>query len=690
MNRMNMKRILNLLFCCICFHVAWTQEDSLLQPVQREMLLMRFEELVEEDEGNQELLEDLLMEEQEKRLISGKVNLNALDAETAFGYLHFSDYQYYNLLSYLSEYGEMVSVWELNAVEGFSFGEVQNLQALVTVESVGRKGKFFKNFFRKSKNSLLLRYGQVLEKQSGYDQNQVKHYSGSPFRLAFKYQFSTQDKLFIAVSGEKDAGEQFFKGEQKYGFDFYSAYLCLKNIGVLKKLVVGDFKLDLGQGLVMGSALMSGKGGGVGSVRHFAGMIKPVAPLNEGTALRGVAVTAGNYSYTGTLFAAYRQYDGNTVVDEDSNKVFEGSLSSSGYHRTTAEQDKRNNLRAWVMGGDFLYRSRIFRIGARALYTLFDAEVLPTGRIYQQYAFSGKGVFNAGIDYQLIVKKMVLFGEVAMSGNMGWAFLQGATVELSPGVSFAMLGHYYDKKYIALQGVASGSSQGEWGFYLTSRIILSPRVDLDFFYDYSKYTWLRYRIDAPGESMMAGLNLTFSVGRKGKLWLRYQYKMKQKNQLEEDSHVNGIKPFYSSKIRLIWECQPFDFLKLKTEADYIVNHSQPLAYWHDGILLYQDAGVEAGHTGLGFNLRIAFFDTDTYEERLYAYENDVYYSFTINSHYDRGWRAYLLVRYAYKCLHFWLRLSQTYFLDKECVGSGMDLIQGKHKTELKAQVMLKW
>ena len=670
--------------------VLEAQVDTSFSSRQDDALLYRFEELIDEDEANQEALEELLLEEQETRQISGKVNLNALSPEMAFEYLHLSDYQYYNLLSYLSEYGEMVSVWELNAVEGFSYEEVCRLSSLVTVAAAQKRRGFFKNFFRKSKSSLLLRYGQVLEKQKGYDKTLTKHYLGSPMRLAFKYQFSSQDKLVLALSGEKDAGEQFFKGAQKYGFDFYSGYLCLKNIGVLKKAVIGDFKLDFGQGLVMGSALMSGKGGGVGVVRHFAGLVKPMASLNEGSALRGVAATVGNYHYTGTVFAACRQYDGNVSVDGDSARVFEGSLNSSGYHRTAAEQEKSDNLRSWVMGADFLYRHRVFRIGARALYTLFDAHVLPTGRPYQQYAFSGKGIFNAGIDYQLIIKKAVLYGEAAVSDNGGWAFLQGATFELSPGASFALLGHYYDKKYIALHGSASGSSQGEWGLYLTSQLILTPRMDMNVFYDYSRFTWLRYRVDAPGESMQAGMNLTVSIGRKNKLLLRYQYKMKMRNRALEDTYVNGVEPFQSSKIRLIWECKPLDFLKLKTEADYLINHSRPLAYKHDGLLLYQDVGVDVGHSGLGFNLRLAFFDTDTYEERLYAYENDLYHSFTVNSHYDKGWRAYVLLKYSYKNLHFWLKLAQTFYLNKEEIGSGLDLIEKKHKTELKAQVMVKW
>ena len=666
------------------------QEDSLMRTPLHDALLMRFEELMDEDEANVEVLEELMVEEQEKVQHEGRVNLNNLTPEEAIGYLHLSDYQYYQLMLYLSEYGEMVSVWELNAVEGFSYGDIRRLSSLVTVENVRHKDNFFKNFFRKSKSRLLYRYGQVLEKQVGYDKTLDKHYLGSPMRMAFKYQFNSQGKFQLAFAGEKDAGEQFFKGAQKYGFDFYSGYLCLKNIGVLKTAVIGDFRLDFGQGLVAGSSLMGGKGGGVGTVRHFASMIKPVAPMNEGNALKGTAVTVGNYHYTGTVFAGFRNYDGNLLVDEDSTLSFSGSLASSGYHRTEAEQQKSDNLMSWVLGADFLYRHRIFRVGTRVVYTLFNRQVLPSDKPYQQYNFAGKSMLNVGMDYQLIVKKLVLFGEVAVSGNGGWALKQGALFSLSPGASFAVLAHYFDKKYIALQGAGNGSSQGEWGIYLTSQLVLNSRMDMNVFYDYSRHTWLRYREDAPGENMQAGLNLSAAISKKNKLMLRYQYKMKMKNSLVAETRVNGIEPFHSSKIRLIWECSPLEFLKLRTGADYVINHPKPLAYKHDGLLLYQDAGVEVRHTGFGFHLRIAFFDTDTYEERLYAYEQDLYQSFTVSSHYDRGWRAFLLVNYAYRWFHVWLKLSQTYYVDKEEVGSGMDLIQKNHKTELKVQVMVKW
>lgn len=684
-----MKKVLTtVIFVCLGWFLS-AQDTVSWSLRQREDLLFRFEELINDDESNQEEVEELMVEEQEKFQDINKVNVNTLTPELAFGFLKITDYQYYNLISYLAEYGPMVSVYELNAVEGFSYEDVRRLQPLLLVEIVNKKKNFFKNFFRKSKNSLLLRFGQVLEKQVGYDKSQSKHYLGSPFRLAFKYQFSSQDKFVIAVSGEKDAGEEFFRGSQKQGFDFYSGYLCLKNIGILRKAVIGDYKLNFGQGLVVGSALMSGKGGGVGSVRRFANAIQPVAPLNEGNALRGAAVELGGYRFSGTIFAGCRSYDGSVIEEEDSLRYFDGSLGGTGYHRTESELAKRKQLWSWTCGGDFLYRHRIFRLGIRAVHTQFNSEILPSDKYYQLYNFSGRGMSNLGVDYQLILKKVLLFGEAAVSGNGGWAVLQGLRFDLSPGASFAILCHYNDNQYIALQGTGNSASKGEAGFYLTSQIILSPKVDLNFYYDYNYYTWLRYRIDAPSSEMKIGSDILVAAGRQSKLQIKYQYKKKAKNQVN-DLMVNGIVPFHHSCFRVSWNYMPFDFLKLKTEIDYVINHSKTIDYKHNGILLYQDIAAEVKSWGLGVNARVAFFDVDTYEERLYAYESDLYYCFTINSHFDKGFRFYFMARYAYKCFHIWLRIAQTYYLNKTEISSGLDQIEGNHKTELKLQLMIKF
>lgn len=654
-----------------------------------ERLLRQFEDLVNDDDENQEELQEELLEAMESQQVDRKLNLNDLPADLAYSYLGMTDYQYYQLQSYISNYGYLVSLYELVAIDGFTYDDLQRWASRIEVRQVKQKTEFFKNLFRRSKSSLLWRYARVLEPKVGYDTTRENHYLGLPFRMAFKYQFSSQDKLQIAFSGEKDAGEQFFRGAQKYGFDFYSGYIYLKNMGLLKKLVVGDYRLNLGQGLVAGSALMSGKGGGIGGVRRFATAIRPVSPLNEGAYYRGVAVEVGNYNYTGTVFVGHRSYDGEVYEEEEEEGAYEGSLAYSGNRRTESEIKKSGQLTGMLFGFDFVYRNRVLKLGVRTTHMQFDHEVLPSDKPYKMYGFSGRGMSNLGVDYQLVVRKVVLFGEAAVSGSGGFAVLQGALFDLAPGASFAVLGRYYDKSYVALAGSSFGKGQGEVGLYLTSKIILTPKIDLNLIYDYAYYPWLRYHIDAPGDAMLASAGIAVAVSRQSRLDIRLHYKKKDKNE-ETDLYVNGVVPFHSTRLRAIWNYNPYDFIRLKTEVSYALNFSPQISYLKDGVLVYQDVGFDVKKIGLGIDLRLALFDVDTYEERLYAYENDLYYSFTINSHYDQGMRSYIVLSYGYKWFHIWLKCAQTWFFKKKEIGSGLELINGSHKTDVKLQLMVKW
>ena len=106
------------------------------------------------------------------------------------------------------------------------------------------------------------------------------------------------------------------------------------------------------------------------------------------------------------------------------------------------------------------------------------------------------------------------------------------------------------------------------------------------------------------------------------------------------------------------------------------------------MLLFQDAAIDIAHIGLAVHARIAYFDTDRYDERLYAYENDLYYAFTVGSYYYKGIRGYLMLRYKYKWVSLWLRLARTHYIDREKIGSGLNQIDAPHKTEIKAQILL--
>ena len=88
-------------------------------------------------------------------------------------------------------------------------------------------------------------------------------------------------------------------------------------------------------------------------------------------------------------------------------------------------------------------------------------------------------------------------------------------------------------------------------------------------------------------------------------------------------------------------------------------------------------------------LRLQYFETDGYNSRIYAYENDVLYSYSIPAFSDKGFRYYLTLNYDLtKKLSFWLRCAQTIYKNRNTVGSGLDEIQGSRRTEVKLQARL--
>lgn len=107
----------------------------------------------------------------------------------------------------------------------------------------------------------------------------------------------------------------------------------------------------------------------------------------------------------------------------------------------------------------------------------------------------------------------------------------------------------------------------------------------------------------------------------------------------------------------------------------------------DGFLAYADIIYKPMLKKYSGNMRLMYFETGGYDSRMYAYENDVLYSFSIPVFYDKGYRWYANFNYDFtKKISCWLRVAQTIFKDKATVGSGLDEIIGNKRTEVKFQV----
>jgi hypothetical protein len=440
----------------------------------------------------------------------------------------------------------------------------------------------------------------------------------------------------------------------------------------------------------MGGRSMGSRGGGAAQVRQFPQLLRATAPMNEGNFLRGVAVVLGNAYYTGTVFYSHRFFDGKVSVDEDGTEWFVGSLSPTGYHRTASEIAAKGAARNRIYGAHFQLKRRIFEAGTTVTNTQFVTAVSRASELYRKYGFSGKSVCNAAADYKVILHKTILFGEAAVSvcgGRPGLAVLQGAIFDPDPRSKLSVLFRYYDRSYIALQGsgFGAGSGSNEWGAYVAADFVTGRRTALNLFADYYRFPWLRYRVDSPSGGFDFGAVFNASVNKYLSMSLKYRFTQREQNVRLTD-YYQSVTTVRKHRFRCAVECSPTGWLKLKTEADYAVNAAGS-AEVRNGLLLFQDVAVKVEKWNFAVKARVAFFQTDSYDERLYAYESDMLYTFTVNSYYGKGVRYYLMASYGYAFFDIQLRFSQTYYDDRTTISSGPSQIDGHTKSELKAQVI---
>ena len=106
-----------------------------------------------------------------------------------------------------------------------------------------------------------------------------------------------------------------------------------------------------------------------------------------------------------------------------------------------------------------------------------------------------------------------------------------------------------------------------------------------------------------------------------------------------------------------------------------------------GTLILQDFIFKPPMKKISLNARFALFDTDSYNSRIYSYENDVLYFYRIPAYFNRGARIYFTGRCKIKKgIDLWIRWSRWSYRNIDQISSGLNEIQGNTKSEIRAQL----
>src|SRR6187401_861722 len=647
-------------------------------------LEQQFENLTDVDQAE---TEDDSYHQQWERFRRNPLNLNTADENDLRELKILSGLQIANLISYRKLVGKFISIYELQAVPSWDTQIIKKLLPFITVAEPIDLTDVFKTRFKVGEHTLSVRYGEVLEKSAGFEKTSSgTKYLGSPPKLFLRYRYQDKNLLQYGIVGDKDAGEQFFKGAQKYGFDFYSFHLFARKVGSIQALALGDFTVNMGQGLIQWQSLAFRKSVDILAIKRQSPVLRPYNSAGEFSFHRGAGITLQKGKLETTAFISYRKLSANFAADTVSNEEYITSFLNSGYHRTESEIAGRHKLVQVALGGNLKYKGGNWQAGFNAIYFDFSSPVLKRDEPYNLYAISGNNWSNYSVDYSYTHRNLHFFGEAAVDKNFSKAFLNGLLISVDPRVDISFLHRNIDPQYQSNNGNAFTENTyptNENGFYAGISIRPVSAWRFDGYTDVYKFPWLKYLVDGPSQGSDYLAQITYTPTKQLEVYTRYRSESKQGNQPDNNLATN----YLVSLPRQNWRTQ----ISFKINQSFAVRNRTELL-WYDknganaerGFLTFFDFIYKPVLKNYNANIRLQYFETDDYNSRIYAYENDVLFYYSIPAFYDKGYRYYLNINYDLNSsISFWIKWSQTLYRDAESIGSGLDEIAGSKKSEIR-------
>lgn len=578
------------------------------------------------------------------------------------------------LVEYRDRYGAMKSPGELMMIRSLDYNARRLLTYFIYIDE-HEEGSDNRRLLRHAHlRNELMASGRIPFYQRKGDTDE---YMGYPYRHWVRYQLTYGDQLKAGLIGAQDAGEPFFAGSNRLGYDYYSYYLQLRNVGRLESLVVGKYRVSLGLGLILNNGFSLGKLSMLLNLGRSAYAITAHSSRSENY-LQGAAATLKlGKGLSATAFISYRAMD--ATLNKNGTAA---TILSTGYHRTESEMAKKHNLHALKAGGSLLLRRNGFHVGANFVYTHLDRKLQPnTDILYRRNYPQGTSFINGSLDYGYASYRLSVSGETAIDRHGHLATLNTLSLRLGDTWNLMALQRFYAYSYATLDGMTfseGGRVQNESGVYLGLSWQPVPAFRLSAYADLAYFAWAKYLVS---ESSYAQDYLIQGILQKQR-WTftaRYRLRMKQRDLPDK----SGLYARWEHRGRLRAEYAG-DFFGSTTQIDGgFYNYeqgergamvSESLWWRRHWLRLYAGGG---------------YFRTDSYDSRVYLYERGPLYTYSMNQYYGEGIRYWVMVKADIgRHLTLTAKAGTTKYFDRDKIGTGTQQIDSSSQTDLDLQ--LRW
>lgn len=531
---------------------------------------------------------------------------------------------------------------------------------------------FLDSFTDQFSNLKLNFRSRILEDLQLRDGFSTGKFEGSRLKFYNRLKINSGDKIYAGFLFEKDAGEKSFN-------DFSSFYLKVNDISIFNTILLGDYIFEFGQGLSIWSPYSFSKGINAVNIQE-KGVSNAAAytSADENQFLRGAAFQLAVGPFMITPFFSSNKKDAS--LDSLSGQIT--SLSMDGLHRTLSELSKENSINELVFGSSIEFNSiPDTKLGILYYQTKYSSAFEKNNPLKSA---GNRFEFLSG-SYSIILNNLYFSGEIAYNIS-SIASINNAVFmpdrNLSFLISFRNFPHNYFNPHAGSFG-EKGTAQNEIGFY-TGLQLRTEYGTFNIYYDQYKFPLAgsSYNFSSTGNDFL--FYYTYKILRNSEI--RLKYKNESKEIIEIINDESGLVNRSQQNFRVELSFIPVNFINMRTRFELVHLAQTTNKPMEKGFLLFQELKCQPVKK-LSIYGRIVFFSTDSYDSRIYEFENDLTGVMTNAALYGEGIRWYLMARYTTTMgLVLSLKYSELYKPNERYLGSGYSEIIGNLDNRISFQV----
>jgi hypothetical protein len=618
-----MKRVFIFLGLAFLSFFAFSQETKL-----SESIISIAEELAADDTDPEAVSTYI---ERLNELAENPVRANSSDKDELSRLFFLSDFQVKAFADYAHSYGRIVSVYELATIPGFDKETVEMIIPFITL------------IYKQVNDSDSVRWrNSIISNLSIRPASSTTSSLGSNWKSLTKYKFSA-GVFSGGLTMEKDPGEKFFMGNPPLP-DFLSAHIVFNGSGLIRKIIIGDYSARFGQGTNINTGIRRGLSLSSPGYMSSSDELKAYTSSDESNFFRGMAAEFSLKNFELSMFFSRKTRDATIAYLSDDSIGYIDNFYLSGLHNTASLLHKKGVVTESGYGINLSYNPSILKIGLTWSENSFSLPVNLAGDDPSK-VFDFKGERNGlySIYYNSFVNNILLYGELSVSDNKKYAAIQGISIRPSDRLSINFLFRNYNSGYTTFHGNGPGSGSkttnekgilGNFSYEAAKHLFISGGFDVQ------NFPWLKYRCSGPTHGFKRELRARYLPSEKLTFEALYNYRLSMVNN-SDSTAIPEQKELISKSVKGSVRYSISDNLTIGIRADFKAAYPSG----SKGILLLQDVIYKFRKYPVSVWFRYCLFKTDDWDSRIYTYENDLLYSFSIPALSGEGSRSYLMVKW---------------------------------------------